>query len=210
MVERSAEPVFCTRQPLILASASPRRVQLLQSLGLALEVAPSGIEEEDDPDTEPGALVRWHAREKAEAVARQHPRSWVLSADTIVVYRRSVLGKPGSAQEAFAMLQKLSGREHQVYSGLCLKRREPAYLRLESFKTDVRFKALTVTEIKAYIQTGEPLDKAGAYGIQGMGAFLVESLHGSYTNVVGLPLCEALSWLLEEGIVAPVGVKREG
>lgn len=197
--------IFCNLQPLILASASPRRLQLLQSLGLTLKVAPSGIDEGDDPDTEPGALVKWHAREKAEAISRQHPRSWVLSADTIVVYRHTVLGKPVSAEEASAMLQKLSGREHQVFSGLCLRRREPTFLRLESFKTDVRFKPLSAAEINAYVQTGEPLDKAGAYGIQGMGAFLVESIHGSYTNVVGLPLCEALAWLLEERIVAPVG-----
>lgn len=204
-MELSQRMIFCNLQPLILASASPRRLQLLQSLGLTLKVAPSGIDEGDDPDTEPGALVKWHAREKAEAISRQHPRSWVLSADTIVVYRHTVLGKPVSAEEASAMLQKLSGREHQVFSGLCLRRREPTFLRLESFKTDVRFKPLSAAEINAYVQTGEPLDKAGAYGIQGMGAFLVESIHGSYTNVVGLPLCEALAWLLEERIVAPVG-----
>lgn len=203
-MELSQLPIFRTLQPLILASTSPRRRQLLQSLGLTFEVAPSGIDEDDEPDTEPGALVRWHAREKAEAVARRYPRSWVLSADTVVVYRRTLLGKPTDAVEASLMLEKLSGREHQVFSGLCLRRREPTFLRLESFKTDVKFRLLTTAEINAYVRTGEPLDKAGAYGIQGLGAFLVESLHGSYTNVVGLPLCEAVGWLLEQGVVAPM------
>jgi septum formation protein len=204
MNKLSELPLFRTLEPLILASDSPRRLQLLQSLGLTFETVPSGVDEGDDPDTEPGALVRWRAREKAEAVSRRNPRSWVLSADTIVVYRHTVLGKPADAKAAAAMLQKLSGREHRVFSGLCLRRREPAFLRLESFVTEVRFKPLRSPEITAYVRTGEPLDKAGAYGIQGMGAFLVESIHGSYTNVVGLPLCEALEWLLEQGVVAPV------
>ena len=202
--------LFHNLQPLVLASESPRRLQLLKSLGLSFEAVASGVDEGDDPDTEPGALVRWRAREKAEAVSRRHPRSWVLSADTIVVYRHTVLGKPADAEAAAAMLQKLSGREHRVFSGLCLRRREPAFLRLESFATEVRFKPLRAAEITAYVQTGEPFDKAGAYGIQGMGAFLVEAIHGSYTNVVGLPLCEALEWLLEQGIVAPVQGSAEG
>jgi septum formation protein len=202
---KPSEPtLFHNLQPLILASESPRRLQLLQSLGLTFQVVASGVDERDDPGTEPGALVRWRAREKAEAVSRRHPRSWVLSADTIVVYRHTVLGKPADAEAAAAMLQKLSGREHRVFSGLCLRRREPTFLRLESFATEVRFKPLSAAEIAAYILTGEPFDKAGAYGIQGTGAFLVESIHGSYTNVVGLPLCEALEWLLEQGVVEPV------
>jgi septum formation protein len=203
-MELPARPIFRNLHPLILASASPRRHELLRGLGMTFDVVPSGVDEGEDPDTEPGALVRWHAREKAEAVSRQHPKSWVLSADTLVVYRHTVLGKPAGAEEAAAMLQKLSGREHQVFSGLCLRRRDPTFLRLESFATNVRFKSLSTAEIAAYVRTGEPLDKAGAYGIQGLGAFLVASIHGSYTNVVGLPLCEAVEWLVEQGIVAPV------
>jgi septum formation protein len=202
-MELPARPVFYNLQPLILASESPRRNQLLRSVGLAFEVIPSGIEERDDPDKEPGVLVKCRAQEKAQAVSLLYPRSWVLSADTIVVYQDAILGKPASAEEAVAILRKLNGRVHQVFSGLCLMRDDPSFMRIGCFRTDVRFRLLSDAEIRAYVKTGEPFDKAGAYGIQGMGAFLVKSVNGSYTNVVGLPLCEALEWLIEQQIVTP-------
>ena len=101
------------------------------------------------------------------------------------------------------MLQKLSNRWHQVFTGLCLMRGKAPFTRVGAVRTDVRFKRLNDAEITAYVRTGEPLDKAGAYGIQGTGAFLVEAIRGSYTNVVGLPLCQTLAWLVEQGIVAP-------
>jgi septum formation protein len=199
-----ARPIFRNLQPLVLASASPRRMQLLQSLGLTFEVVASGVAEADDPERAPAALVTGHAREKALAVSRRRLQSWVLSADTVVALRDRVFGKPASAEEACAMLRKLSGRGHQVFTGLCLMRGDPPFLRAAAVSTEVRFKPLSDAEIRAYVKTGEPFDKAGAYGIQGMGAFLVEAVHGSYTNVVGLPLCEALQWLLELAVVAPV------
>jgi septum formation protein len=177
---------------------------LLRSLGLTFAVIPSDIEEGDDPEKEPAALVECRAQEKAQAVSHRFPQSWVLSADTIVVLRDKVLGKPASAEQALAMLQELSGQMHEVLSGLCLTRNDPPFMRIQRVRTEVRFKAFSTEEILAYVKTGEPFDKAGAYGIQGLGAFLVESIHGSYTNVVGLPLCETLEWLLEEHIVAPV------
>jgi septum formation protein len=201
-MESSVRPVFRNLQPLILASESPRRIQLLRSLGLTFEVIPSGVEEEEEPEKEPSALVERRAHEKAEAVSHRYPQSWVLSADTIVALGDTIFGKPASVDQAVTMLQQLSGQEHVVFSGLCLMRIEPAFMRIGSVRTKVRFKRLSEAEIHAYVKTGEPLDKAGAYGIQGTGTFLVKSLHGSYTNVVGLPLCETLEWLLEQRIVA--------
>ncbi len=197
------KPIFRNLQPLVLASESARRVQLLRSLGVDIEVIPSGIEEGNGAQQEPAFLVESLAREKAGTVARRCPQSWVLSADTVVVLQGTIFGKPGSPEEAITMLRRLSGREHQVFSGLCLMRVDPPCSRVISVRTDVYFKRLSDAEIHAYVQTGEPLDKAGAYAIQGMGSFLVESLHGSYTNVVGLPLCETLEWLMEQGIIAP-------
>jgi septum formation protein len=202
--ERSAAPIFCSLQRLVLASESPRRIELLRSLGLAFEVIPSGIEEGDDPEQDPSALVARRAQEKAQAVSALDPRSWVLSADTIVVLQEKIFGKPETTEEAVAMLQRLSGQGHHVFTALCLMRAAPPFMRVGTVKTEVRFKPLSDAEIRAYVKTGEPLDKAGAYGIQGMGAFLVTSINGSYTNVVGLPLCEVLAWLLEERIITPV------
>jgi septum formation protein len=197
-------PMFRNLQPLVLASASPRRTQLLRSLGLTIEVVASGIEEEGDPKQTPAVLVAGHAEEKAQAVSSRYLESWVLSADTVVVLQERIFGKPATTGEALVMLQQLSGRPHQVYTGLCLMRGAPAFKRIETVRTEVYFKPLSDAEIRAYLKTGEPFDKAGAYGIQGMGAFLVESIHGSYTNVVGLPLCETLKWLLELQIITPV------
>lgn len=202
--ERSAAPIFSNLQRLVLASESPRRIELLRSLGLAFEVVPSGIEEGDDPEKEPSTLVARRAQEKAQAVSSLDPKSWVLSADTIVVLQDTIFGKPESTEAAVAMLQRLSGQAHHVFTGLCLMRADPPFMRVGTVRTEVRFRPLNDTEIRAYVKTGEPFDKAGAYGIQGMGAFLVESIHGSYTNVVGLPLCEVLEWLLEQRIVTPI------
>jgi septum formation protein len=201
-VESCARSIFSNLQPLILASESPRRIRLLRSLGLTFEVIPSGNEEKDDLKKEPSILAEHHAREKARTISRLYPGSWVLSADTIVVLGDTIFGKPASAEEAVDMLHQLSGQEHHVFSGLCLMRGNPTFMRVGCFRTKVRFKRLTEAEIHAYVETGEPLDKAGAYGIQEMGVFLVESLQGSYTNVVGLPLCETLEWLMEQRIIA--------
>jgi len=201
-MEPPVRTVFRNLQPLILASESPRRIQLLRSLGLTFEVIPSGIEEGDNPKKEPSVLVECRAQEKACAISHRYPESWVLSADTIVVLGDTIFGKPVCAEHAVAMLQQLSGQEHEVFSGFCLMRVEPTFRQVGCVRTKVRFKQLREAEIHAYVKTGEPLDKAGAYAIQGVGAFLVESLQGSFTNVVGLPLCETLEWLLEHRIVA--------
>jgi septum formation protein len=203
-IEQPGRAIFRNLQPLVLASESPRRMQLLHALGVTFEVAASGVEEEDAREQDPIALVGNRAREKAQAVSKRHQGAWVLSGDTVVALHNRVFGKPANAEQAVAMLQELSGREHQVFTAVCLMRGEPPFMRAGAVRTDVRFRTLSDAEIRAYVRTGEPFDKAGSYGIQGMGAFLVESVHGSYTNVVGLPLVETLEWLLEEHIITPV------
>jgi septum formation protein len=176
---------------------------MMRTLGLVFTVIPSGLDEGGEPEQDAGRLVERHAQKKARAVSLLYPESWVLSADTIVVLENKVFGKPANTNQAVAMLQELSGQVHQVLSGLCLMRQEPPFMRIQRVATEVRFKVLRDAEIRAYVKTGEPFDKAGAYGIQRLGAFLVESIRGSYTNVVGLPLCETLEWLLELGVIAP-------
>jgi len=194
--------MFETLQPLVLASASPRRRELLQSAGLRFRVVASGVEEIHAGDESPEALVRRWAKEKAMAVSRAHPGSWVLAADTLVILEGRIFGKPADALEALELLEQLSGNTHTVASGVCVMRRGREAVG-GVVQTRVRFKPLSRGEIQAYVRTGHPLDKAGAYGIQGPGAFLVEWIRGSYTNVVGLPLCETLQWLLDLGVVAP-------
>ncbi|MDY0041358.1 MAG: Maf family protein [Desulforhabdus sp.] len=199
----SAKYVFRTIEPIILASVSPRRKELLHSMGLVFEIVPSNSDESRSCGASPNAAALNWSREKAGLVADLYPNKWVLAADTIVVQEDQILGKPRDPQDARTMLGRLSGKMHKVITGICLIRNDRRFERTEAVETQVRFKHLTEREIEAYVLTGEPLDKAGAYGIQGMGAFMVESVDGSYTNVVGLPLCKTLSWLLELGVIEP-------
>jgi septum formation protein len=194
-------------RPLILASQSPRRRYLLEQAGLRFEVVPSGIDEAGFALTSPDRYVRRLAEAKALDVAAAHPDAWVIGADTIVLIDATVLGKPGGREEARAMLQRLSGRTHQVYTGysICCRRRERTLT--DVAVTDVTFKTLSDDEIEWYIHTDEPFDKAGAYAIQGLGTFLVRRINGSYTNVVGLPVCEVIEVLIEAGAV---GLDRGG
>jgi septum formation protein len=201
----SGPPPFRTLQPLVLASSSPRRRELLALMGLTFEAVVSGVEESAGVLSErPEELVMRCAREKAEAVSELYPNSWVLGADTVVALGGTIFGKPADSREAVRMLGQLSGKIHEVISGFCLVNRSRQYFGIRSVATKVRFKELSEPEIRSYAGTREPLDKAGAYGIQGMGAFLVASIEGSYTNVVGLPLSETLEMLLECGVIAPV------
>ncbi|MFZ2447951.1 MAG: Maf family protein [Syntrophobacteraceae bacterium] len=200
--------MFKTLQPLILASLSPRRKRLLRSVGIEFRIEPSEVEESGADGasaasaTPAEAAQRW-ACLKARSVSASSPGSWVLGADTIVVLDGRVFGKPADRAEAARMLEALGGRVHEVITGICLTNGENKFLRSGSVATRVCFKPLTGAEIGSYIDTGEPMDKAGAYGIQGIGAFLVKSVEGSYTNVVGLPLCETVEWLTEAGIIEP-------
>lgn len=195
-------PTSNTEPRLILASRSPRRRYLLKQAGLDFTVIPGDFDESTVPMSSPAEYVRNLAEAKAADIARQYPNSWVIGADTMVSIGDRILGKPVSDKDARDMLQRLSDRIHQVYTGYCLCRRSENRLYSDTVKTDVRFKALTADEIAWYIQTREPFDKAGAYAIQGFGTFLVKSINGSYTNVVGLPVCEVIEVLIREKVIS--------
>ena len=171
----------------ILASASPRRLELLRQIGIEPIVCPADFDESDGKATEAEAVVGYNALGKCRAVAALKGEELpVIGADTIVVIDNEILGKPKNAEAAVAMLQKLSGRAHEVLTGIAVKYKQQEIC--EVVHTKVHFRKLSLAEIQAYVATGEPLDKAGAYGIQGKGAVLVEKIDGCYNNVVGLPL----------------------
>lgn len=193
---------------IVLASQSPRRADLLERLGLEFEVEPADIDEGYPEHEMPATYAERLAREKAIAVAHRNHGALVIGSDTIVVLDSDVLGKPEDEADAVRMLNRLSGREHEVFTAVA------AVLggRVESSveRVSVRFRALDEREIEAYVATGEPLDKAGAYGIQGFGSALVESIQGDYFAVVGLPVVRMLSlirrlgWRYDFGRLIPV------
>jgi septum formation protein len=188
-------------RPLVLASASPRRRDLLSSAGILFTVIPGNAAENEIPGETPEEHVIRLSSDKARDVALNNNVGgrWFLGSDTVVVRDEKILGKPAGPQEAFAMLKALSGRTHEVVSGYALFDREHGELKSGAVKTKVCFKKLIREEIEGYIATGEPFDKAGAYAIQGIGAFMVKKIEGSYTNVVGLPLCEVVELLEQAG-----------
>lgn len=186
---------------LILASKSPRRCYLLEQAGIEFSVIPSSFDENSIKLSSPDIYVRQLAESKAGDISEQYPDSWVIGADTIVLIDGTILGKPGSSTEARTMLKSLSGKTHQVLTGYCICCHRIGRLFSETVKTEVRFKKLTEKEIDWYINSGEPFDKAGAYGIQGIGMFLVRRINGSYTNVVGLPVCEIVEYLIKENVL---------
>lgn len=192
---------------LYLASSSPRRAELLQQIGVEFEVFSSLIDETPFPDETPINYVRRMAEQKANAAFQQYrqtsgisnPSAIFLAADTSVILQGAILGKPNDEQDHVSMLTALSGRAHQVISGFAVMSLENGVISY-SVTTDVVFKKLTEQQIKSYWQTGEPQDKAGGYGIQGYGAIFVDSISGSYSNVVGLPLTEVSELLIQFGI----------
>lgn len=174
---------------MILASVSPRRRLLLRQIGLAFRVVPSRVRETINRNHSPSRNVRRIALEKATEVAARSRRGIVVGADTIVVLGREILGKPESKREARAMLSRLSGREHSVYTGFALVDIRSGRVHTDVVRTRVRFRKLTKREISEYVASGSPLDKAGAYGIQDdFGAVFVETINGCFYNVVGFPL----------------------
>ncbi len=187
--------------PLVLASQSPRRRELLEQLGLPLVVRPANTDEAVRPGEAPRDYVLRVAREKARAVEG----AIVLAADTAVVLRGEVLGKPAGAEDARRMLRALSGTVHEVLTGVCVRRATEALaIELDAVvSTEVRFAALSPAAVDWYVGTGEPLDKAGAYAIQGAGGAFVVRVDGSVSNVVGLPLAETADLLRRAGLPLP-------
>jgi septum formation protein len=186
---------------LVLASASPRRHELLQRAGVVFVTVPSNVSEDKQPGETPEQYARRVAREKAQDVAQRHPGAWVLGADTVVVIDGMVLGKPRDAADGYRMLRLLSGRTHQVLTAFSLVDGSGTVRASQIVTSLVTCKSLSDTQIETYLATGEPFDKAGAYAVQGLGASLIERVEGSYTNVVGLPMDEVLAALHTAGLL---------
>ncbi len=182
---------------LILASGSPRRKELLEQIGLSVTVVVSHADETIPLELSPAEAVSHLASVKAAAVARDYPADFVIGADTVVALGEQILGKPSDQQEAKSMLQRLSGRTHAVYTGVAIRRGEKEHTFVE--KTNVTFWELLEEEIDRYVDSGEPFDKAGAYGIQGAGAVFVKHLEGDYFSVVGLPVSSLYRHLKQLG-----------
>jgi septum formation protein len=182
----------------VLASASPRRRQLLDLIGIEHEVRPANIDESMRPRENPRRHAERLAREKATAIAKRDPDLITIAADTIVVVNRKILGKPKDAADAARMLALLSGREHVVTTAVAVSRGRKLRSAVEEVR--VRFRRLRDDEIDAYIATGEPMDKAGAYGIQGFGATIVERIEGDYFAVMGLPIVRLIGLLRDVGV----------
>ena len=209
---------------IILASASPRRKELLERLGFTVKVIPSSIDESRMEGESPENYVKRLARSKCLTVVNRlqttlYPTSspetppqrttaiggrhseprWVIGADTCVVLGDTIMGKPKDTSEAASMLTQLSGKRHRVISGFCIHDLKKDKEGVQAVSTEVLFKTLTAPEIEKYITVGESMDKAGSYAVQGVGAYLVDSVVGSYTNVVGLPLCQMVEMMEEMG-----------
>jgi septum formation protein len=200
--------MFTACKPLILASASPRRQQFLADLGLRFTVLAADIDETPVDGEAPDAFVRRMAREKAEVIARRHPASWVVGADTAVILEGRILGKPDNAAHALEILRSLQGKKHRVITGLALHCVQENCTESLSRTTEVTFAAFSDAILAAYIQTGEPLDKAGAYGVQGKGSFLVRSITGSCSNVIGLPVNTCMDLLLRHNVIVPLQERK--
>lgn len=184
----------------VLASSSPRRRELLASIGLHFDAIPSAIPEVPQTGESPEEYVARLSREKAAAVGGKHPDRWVIAADTTVVLGDTLLEKPADAADAKRMLAAIAGRTHIVYTGVTLQRLSASYRETRVAETEVRMMQLSERDIEWYVRTGEPLDKAGAYAAQGVGGMFIESIHGSYSNVVGLPLALLFQMLRKAGI----------
>ncbi len=188
-------------QPIILASQSPRRKYLLEQAGLNIRVRPSRVDESAIAIKSLMDHPRELAQTKARDVARHFPNHWIIGADTVVLINGAMLGKPVDMDQARHMLARLSGQTHRVVTGYCILAPAHNIDISDQVITDVTFKQLSAREIDWYVHTGEPFDKAGAYAVQGIGTFLVKRINGSYTNVIGLPVCEIVAHLLKHDVI---------
>jgi septum formation protein len=180
---------------------------LLTQIGLPFRTRPSDVDENEVAENSPTTAC-YLAEKKAGAVSAGIKNHWILGADTMVVLGETVLGKPEDIDHAYAMLIQLSGKEHKVVTGFCLLDPSCRPVHSEEITTNVRMKRLTEEEIMAYVGTGEPFGKAGSYAIQGIGAFMVEAISGSYTNVVGLPICALIRALITTGALKGFPMRR--
>jgi len=187
---------------IILASESARRVDILRTLGVSFAIVPPDVDESRKKDEPPKEYVLRVSHEKAHKVGSHFTDKWIIAADTVVVYKNRILGKPRNEQEAFNMLKTLSGKWHKVITGFCVLNLSKKIAYRDAVETKVFVRDLQDEEIKRYIKTSEPLDKAGSYAVQGKGGYMVKEIKGSYTNVVGLPICEIAEALLSLGILA--------
>ena len=186
---------ICLSESFILASLSPRREELLRSVGLKFKIIPAHVNEEYLDGESPREHVRRLSHNKAMAIAQKNPDAWVLGADTIVVIDGLILGKPKNKKQAREMLTRLSDRQHNVFTGFTLAQGTTKVYKTKVIQSAVLFKKISPEEMEWYVSCDEPYDKAGGYAVQGKGAYFIKSIRGSYTNVIGLPLCEVLEEL---------------
>jgi len=185
----------------ILASASPRRKDLLRSAGMKFKIIPAHVNEDYIEGESPRRHVQRLARDKADSIAQKYPDAWVLGADTIVVIDGMILGKPKNKKQAREMLEKLSGRKHTVFTGFTLLHASSKVIKTKVVQSTVQFKTISPEEMEWYVNSDEPYDKAGGYAVQGKGACFIKAINGSYTNVIGLPLCEVREEMIKLDVI---------
>jgi septum formation protein len=187
---------------IILASESVRRVDILRTLGIPFSIIPPDIDERKRLDETPKEYVLRISYDKAHKVGNHFPDKWVIGADTIVVYKNKTLGKPKNEKDAFVMLKTLGGKWHKVITGFCVLNIARDIVYRDAVETRVFMKNMLDHEIMRYIGTSEPLDKAGSYAVQGRAGYMVKEIKGSYTNIVGLPICEVAEVLMSLGVLS--------
>lgn len=192
--------MYKTDRTIILASTSPRRRELLKLTGLKFKVAASDYEEDLALNLPPHALAIFLSNEKAKSVAKKYKNALVIAADTFIVFRDKIFGKPHTEKESMKMLKTLNGKAHSVITGFTIIDTDSKRVLSKAIKTKVYFRKLTIKEIETYVKSGETIDKAGAYAIQGLGSVIVRKIEGDYFNVVGLPVCALIQSLKKFGV----------